>query len=146
MKNAFLLTLLVVVVTGCNGNGLGLNSRPGPDEVAEKVVADYYAKHATPERVDIFEDQSTGDDSEEIINIPPDQRLENPRQIGNNGREDSATDGSVRYYQIAAGDNFWNIAGKQLGDHKRWAEIQKLNPSVEKGKLKIGMKIKLPAK
>jgi len=52
-----------------------------------------------------------------------------------------------RTYTVQAGDKgLMDIARKQLGDAKRWKEIQALNPGLDTRKLKPGMQIKLPAK
>lgn len=46
-------------------------------------------------------------------------------------------------YTIQAGDNFWKIANK-LGC--KTADLQELNPDVEPARLRVGQKIKVPAK
>lgn len=55
--------------------------------------------------------------------------------------------GPVREYTIQSGDSFWKIAQTQLDNGSRFQEIIDLNPEVDSAKpLKIGMKLKLPAK
>jgi len=50
-----------------------------------------------------------------------------------------------REYVVQKSDTLWSIAVKQLGDGKRWKEIQALNGGIEPAKLKAGQKILLPA-
>jgi nucleoid-associated protein YgaU len=52
----------------------------------------------------------------------------------------------TREYSIKPGDTYGKIAAKELGDQARWKEIKKLNPDVNASALKVGQKIKLPAK
>ena len=52
----------------------------------------------------------------------------------------------IRIYRIQAGDTYWNIAVRILGDGHRWKEIKELNPKVDAKNLKIGQTIRLPVK
>ncbi|MHC4957452.1 MAG: LysM peptidoglycan-binding domain-containing protein [Planctomycetota bacterium] len=52
--------------------------------------------------------------------------------------------GTSRWYEIQEGDNLETIARNNLGDKRRWKEIQKLNPSLKPKNLKLGVKIRLP--
>lgn len=55
--------------------------------------------------------------------------------------------GPVQEYTVQSGDSFWKIAQAQLDNGSRFQEIIDLNPEVDSTKpLKIGMKLKLPAK
>ncbi len=49
-------------------------------------------------------------------------------------------------YKLAAGDNLWKVAQKQLGNGARWKEIQKLNgiADAEIKRLPVGKVLKLP--
>ena len=50
-------------------------------------------------------------------------------------------------YILQEGDTgFWSIAGKTLGDEKRYIEIQNLNPDLKSKNLKVGQKILIPCK
>lgn len=51
-------------------------------------------------------------------------------------------------YSLIAGDSLWKVAQKYLGSGNRYGEIAKLNgiKESEYRKLKIGLKLKLPAK
>jgi len=51
-----------------------------------------------------------------------------------------------RNYTVKNGDTYWNIAARQLGDGKRWPEIEKLNPKEDRKDLKIGQVIFIPVK
>jgi len=52
-----------------------------------------------------------------------------------------------RIYVVAKGDRgFMSIARKLYGDPKRWKEIAKMNPDADTRKLRIGQKLKVPAK
>lgn len=160
MRNTLLLTLLAVfavLTTGCGKNNIGFG-RPGPDEVADKIVAKYYDTNPNQhQRLDMITDDGTISPDEDLWEPQnkadtQDQTLESEPKIGNNGDQtvgniDSpAKDGTVRHYQIIQGDSYWKIARKTLGDPKRWAEIQKLNPSVDMTKLRVGMTLKIPLK
>ena len=57
-----------------------------------------------------------------------------------------ATPKGAVVYTLVAGDTYWNIAKKKLGDPKRWREIEKLNPGVDRTKLLVGQSIYIPAK
>jgi len=59
----------------------------------------------------------------------------------------SAPPSGTRTYTVVKGDGLMSIARKQLGDAKRWREIQTLNPTLtDPNKLKVGQVIILPAK
>jgi nucleoid-associated protein YgaU len=54
-----------------------------------------------------------------------------------------------RWYTVQEGDNLWRIAANQLGAGARWDEIYRLNSDVlptEEALLKVGMRLRLPAK
>jgi nucleoid-associated protein YgaU len=53
-----------------------------------------------------------------------------------------------RWYTVQEGDNLWKIASSQLGAGSRWDEIHKLNADLlaSQDSLKVGMKLRLPAK
>jgi len=57
-----------------------------------------------------------------------------------------ATPKNAVSYTVALKDTYWRIAVKKLGSGKRWREIEKLNPGVDRNKLKIGQVIYIPAK
>jgi len=52
----------------------------------------------------------------------------------------------TRTYEIKEGDLLQTIARDHLGDRGRWPEIVKLNPGLDPARLKLGRKIRLPAK
>lgn len=52
----------------------------------------------------------------------------------------------TRTYTIKAGDSPMSISKSVFGTTKRWKDIMKLNPGLREDNLKIGQKIKLPAK
>ncbi|MBI4242945.1 MAG: LysM peptidoglycan-binding domain-containing protein [Planctomycetes bacterium] len=47
-------------------------------------------------------------------------------------------------YVVQSGDSYWTIAKKVLGNGGYWKEVEKLNPDIDTGKLKPGMKIIVP--
>ena len=49
-------------------------------------------------------------------------------------------------YVVKKGDNLWSIAENSLGDGKRFKEIVALNSLANENAIKIGMKLKLPAR
>ena len=51
-----------------------------------------------------------------------------------------------RLYLIVEGDSLWSIAQKQLGKGDRYNEILALNPELSIEALKVGTRIKIPAK
>ncbi len=53
-----------------------------------------------------------------------------------------------RWYTVQDGDSLWKIAAAQLGAGSRWDEIHKLNAEIltSQDALKLGMKLRLPAK
>ena len=71
-------------------------------------------------------------------------------------REKNATDAAVRAkveayeeskvkkYVVKAGDSLSKIAKEQLGDAKRWPEIQKLNKIDNPNLISVGQELKLP--
>lgn len=82
--------------------------------------------------------------------IALDKRLNNPAprpaSSGSSvpaGNGNTTASGSSGEYTIQAGDNFWKIATK-FGCKP--ADIQELNPDVEPARLRVGQKIKVPAK
>ena len=54
----------------------------------------------------------------------------------------------TRLYTVKKNDSLWRIAQEQLGDGKRFTEIAKLNDKLlsDEDSIKVGMKLKLPAK
>ncbi len=52
----------------------------------------------------------------------------------------------VRYYVVKNGDILSEIAQRELGTSTRWREIQALNPDVKERNLKLGTKLRLPAR
>ncbi len=64
-------------------------------------------------------------------------------EIENKSQPDSK---NAKAYLIQAGDTYWSIAKKQLGNGHRWKEIKKLNPGVDRTKLKVGQSIRIPKK
>ncbi len=52
----------------------------------------------------------------------------------------------VRFYRLKAGDTFWGIAKRELGNPQRWREIKSLNPDVNPNALRIGQTIRIPVK
>jgi nucleoid-associated protein YgaU len=50
-----------------------------------------------------------------------------------------------REYVVKTGDTLGEIASRELGSAARWTEIQKLNGGLAPEKLRVGMKLKLPA-
>jgi len=53
-----------------------------------------------------------------------------------------------RIYVVQPGDSLWKIAEKTLGDGNRYKEIAKLNAEIldDEDSLKVGMRLKLPAR
>jgi len=51
------------------------------------------------------------------------------------------------YYIIKPKDKgYWYIAERELGDEKRWKQIEKLNKGLKSEDLKVGQKILIPCK
>lgn len=77
------------------------------------------------------------------------QKLVIPERAGSSssatGTGSSDTAVSADEYVVKKGDTFEVIAGKTLGDKRKWKKIQDVNPGVDPSALKIGQKIKLPA-
>lgn len=59
---------------------------------------------------------------------------------------DAPRDGVARTYTVRKGDTFERIARVQLGSQQRTRELLDLNPDVKAEELRIGQRIKLPAK
>lgn len=57
-----------------------------------------------------------------------------------------ATGVATREYEIKEGDSLGTIARDHLGSARRWKEIVKANPGIDPKKLKLGQKIRMPAK
>ena len=57
-----------------------------------------------------------------------------------------ADNSEVKTYDIKPGDTYWSIATRHLGDGKRWQEIERLNPALNRNDLAIGQLITLPDK
>ena len=66
----------------------------------------------------------------------PDRRTSNPRLDTGN------------WYVVKENDSLWKIAAQELGSGARFEEISKLNSDIltDKNKLKLGMKLRMPAK
>lgn len=87
------------------------------------------------------------------VKIPPKPEgnpPEAPRTVRGT-KEPSATDAAPggRTYRVQAGDSFYSIAKKELGDANRWKELFALNKQAVKGdatNLQIGQIVKLPEK
>ena len=47
---------------------------------------------------------------------------------------------------VLGNDEGWKIASTSLGDGKRWREIEKLNPNIDRNDLKTGQVIEIPLK
>ncbi len=71
-----------------------------------------------------------------LPDLPANTAVEKPAPAS----DDGAT------YTVKANDTFQVIAQSQLGDGKQWKKIQALNPGVESSNLRIGQKLKMPAK
>jgi nucleoid-associated protein YgaU len=54
-------------------------------------------------------------------------------------------DAAVREYVVQSGDTLYEIARKELGDPNLYYKILKANPGLDPKKMKVGMKIKVPA-
>jgi len=52
---------------------------------------------------------------------------------------------ALREHVIQEGDTLWALAVKYLGSGHKWPEIQKLNDSIDPGKLRNGMTLLIPA-
>lgn len=50
----------------------------------------------------------------------------------------------IRHYRVKAGDTLQKIAGRELGDAKRWTDLATLNGLRSSGQLKTGMLLRLP--
>ncbi|MCB1171075.1 MAG: LysM peptidoglycan-binding domain-containing protein, partial [Leptospiraceae bacterium] len=78
-----------------------------------------------------------------------DNQAQNNEQAENQDQQQQdqqAEESKTREYTIKPGDSYGVIAAKELGSRDRYAEIQKLNPGVNPKALKVGQKIKIPAK
>jgi len=51
-----------------------------------------------------------------------------------------------RTYVIRPKDSLWSLAGRFLGDSRRWGEIVQANPGIRPDRLMIGQRISLPRK
>jgi len=49
-------------------------------------------------------------------------------------------------YKIQEGDTLWSLAGKFLGDSKRWTQIVAANPGLEPKNLAVGQQIRIPSR
>lgn len=45
---------------------------------------------------------------------------------------------------VASGDSLWTIAKRLLGDGERWREIERLNPSIDPQRLRVGEMLAMP--
>lgn len=45
---------------------------------------------------------------------------------------------------VASGDSLWTIAERHLGDGERWREIERLNPSIDPQRLRVGEVLAMP--
>ncbi len=92
-----------------------------------------------------------------IDQVFPGQRLQIPALANNIGtvsqmaaNQPARTETVVktRLYTVKKNDSLWRIAQEQLGDGKRFTEIAKLNDKLlsDEDSIKVGMKLKLPAK
>jgi nucleoid-associated protein YgaU len=57
----------------------------------------------------------------------------------------NASKAAPRTAVVRKGDTLRSIARRELGDERRWKEIQTMNPGLEPSKLAIGQRVKLPA-
>lgn len=69
-----------------------------------------------------------------------------PESTGPTAPAGTAGDGTARTYTVRKGDTFERIARVQLGSQQRTRELLDLNPDVRAEDLRIGQRIKLPAK
>ncbi len=60
--------------------------------------------------------------------------------------EEAAAPAGVRVHRVRAGDSPYKLARKYLGSGMRYQEILDLNPGVDPNRLKIGQKLKIPAR
>jgi len=49
-------------------------------------------------------------------------------------------------YKIQKGDTLWSLAGKFLGDPKRWTQIVAANPGLDPKKLAVDQEIRIPSR
>ncbi|MBI39847.1 MAG: hypothetical protein CMF59_09625 [Leptospiraceae bacterium] len=113
----------------------------GADQQNTTMNADQQPGDQTPadqqeqDQEDQAENQDQADEADQ-----QDQAQEDQEQPADNQA------GDTREYSIKPGDTYGKIAAKELGDQARWKEIKALNPDVNASALKVGQKIKLPAK
>lgn len=79
---------------------------------------------------------------------PSSRGVPNPsfRLNGDRGAPTTTTPGGEREYVVKEGDTFVGIAEAEYGDQKYWTTIESANPGVDPRTLKVGQKLKLPAK
>lgn len=70
------------------------------------------------------------------------QELERQEELKKQGLQKPKTDSAV-YHTIQKGDTYYALADLYWGTGKEADEIEKLNPGVDKNKLKIGQKIRV---
>lgn len=64
-------------------------------------------------------------------------------KLANPDPEPKGSTGATREYFVKPGDSLERIARRELGDGKRWKEIQTMNGGVDPLKLMVGAKLKL---
>lgn len=135
MRNFLLISAGLLLVTGCN--------KPPQHQVemSTPTMSETQPSRKTQPRLKEIRplDTSQSDKAEP-------GRGENPPTISEAAKASPPPADDTNLYWVEAGDTYWQIAQKQLGNGHRWKEIEKLNPGVDRTKLKVGQPIRIPKK
>ncbi|MBU43023.1 MAG: hypothetical protein CMN76_07400 [Spirochaetaceae bacterium] len=138
------ILVLIVGIFLFKDSFLGDGENTGADPRQSEITADGQQQPGEAPANEQGEQEDQAENQDQTAEQQGEQEDQAAQQEEQQPADNQASE--TREYAIKPGDTYGKIATTELGDRNRWKEIQKLNPDVNAGALKVGQKIKLPAK
>jgi nucleoid-associated protein YgaU len=109
------------------------DAQAAAEAAAQKAAAELKAKQDAQAKEEAVRKQVESYELKKAAERARDERLAGTRQAA-----------AQKKYVVKAGDSLSKIAKEQLGDAKRWSEIQKLNKIENPNLIRVGQELVLP--